>query len=203
MKKYNTISYKWLLLAVLISVLVFYLSYSVVYAYFTATSSSNGSISTGVLLINVDDATTFEVSNTSISSTTIMPGDTINVSGSVGNAGDVSMYALLEVEVLVDNVSKGITYYQAHNTGNTAAEITLASGATHYTAASTLINSGVSSSFNFDYSFDGSSYGNEVIGKEIKINITAKAIQTVNLSDGWGSEAKVSATNIILGKVKG
>ena len=209
MKRYNAVNQKWILLGILIPILLFYLSYGVVYAYFTATAkNAEGTITTGILKVKFSDTTDVSVSEQSINDVSILPGDTVVISGSVVNDGTVPMYALLVIQVNVEESRIGdeITYTTVETSYYNAAGTQLVYNATDdiYTTGSTLIAKSGTSGFSISYTFEGESYGSEYQGKAVQILVMARAIQTVNLDDGVTTNdgGAQDATNILLGKNK-
>ncbi len=209
MKRYNAVNQKWILLGILIPIIIFYLSYGVVYAYFTATAkNTEGTITTGIIKVKFSDDAIISVADQAINNVSILPGDTVTISGSVVNDGTVSMYALLIVQVKVEESRQGeeITYTTVETAYYNAAGTKLVYDATNdiYTTGSTLIEKSANQGFSIEYTFEGENYGPEYQGKAIQVLVTARAIQTVNLDDGVNTNDGYAqdATNILLGKNK-
>lgn len=197
------------MIGVLIPILLFCLSYGVVYAYFTATAKkAEGTITTGIIKVKFSDDSAISAIGQAIDKVSLLPGDTITIAGSVVNDGTVSMYALLIVEVKVEESRQGeeITYTTVETAYYNAAGTKLVYDATNdiYTTGSTLIDKGGNKGFSIEYTFAGEDYGPEYQGRAIQVLVTARAIQTVNLNDGVMTNDGFAqdATNILLGKNK-
>lgn len=205
MKKFSAVNQKWVILGILVPMLLFCLSFGIVYAYFTATAqSAGGNITTAIIKIG---ASKINDSTSVIAESNVMPGDTINISGKVINEGNAPLYALLQVEIKLqgDTDPREIMYYTAGNdaTSGKATQINLVSGKNYYSTASTLVAKDASSNFTFTYYLQGEMYSNIDAGKTIYVEITAKSIQSLNLDDKFDETTSlaVDATNIMLGNI--
>lgn len=210
MKKYNRANKNWFLLGILIPIVLFYLSFNVAYAFFTATAkTADGIITTGIMKVQFSEDSEIVMIDESIESVFVLPGDTLTITGAVENIGTVPMYALLEVTINIEESRNGQTinyvtaeknYYRV-DTNGTKIRYDLVNDV--YITGCTLINQDVATDFSIDYTLHGESYGSEYQGKAMQVIVKVYGIQTVNLNDGVsGNTIDVDATNILLGKDK-
>ena len=104
MKKYNSYSFKWLLIWIILPILLFFIAMSSVYAYFTATAKSQeGELSTAIIRVGFSEDTASSIVNSNdVITTNVLPGSTIVVNGSVVNTGTMPIYSILEFLITVE-----------------------------------------------------------------------------------------------------
>lgn len=174
MKKYNSVNWnKWWIYG-LVSVLMFVISFSGAYAYFTATAQERaGNIQSAIISVEFSSATTSQVvSNEVIVSRNVEPGDKVGFNGAVVNSGNMPLYAMLVFKISIDGTDIATQYYTADATLLTPN----ASGS--YTTALSPISASGSTNFSIEYLLDGEIYDNTYMGKTISMSLTACAIQT-------------------------
>lgn len=106
---------RWALVYLCCFVLVGMISFGVCYAYFSAKTEAIGTIATGILKVEYNDADSNTTSNLStqvtrtdsygdveiVEDSIIMPGDNINILGSVTNTGTIDGYVILQAEFIL------------------------------------------------------------------------------------------------------
>ena len=189
MKKYNSHSFKWLLIWIILPILLFFIAMSSVYAYFTATAKAQeGELSTAIIRVGFSEDTASSIVNSNdVITTNVLPGSTIVVNGSVVYTGTMPIYSILEFLITVEGETNPVeqSYFTADGT-----EL-LANNGT-YTTAATRIATSAESDFQLQFTFDFNQYDNEYMGKGVNIEIVAHAIQAENI------DSPVEATNIMM-----
>lgn len=191
----------------IIPIILFYLSFGVSFAYFTASAKSiDGEITTGIIKVAVTDEDGDTVSSASYIDTYsgyLLPGGLINIAGYLKNGGTVPMYALLEVAFMIENgednegnkvfLEKTVSYYTVGGAdGEECDEMVLGAG-DRYTTSSTVLQKDDILPFSITYTISGEVDETDA-GKEVRVKVVARALQFANVADG------VEATNILLGK---
>ena len=194
MKKYNAVNSKWLLFGLVIPILLFFLSFNAVYAYFTATAAGK-QVSTQTAIVKIgfkpddnDSYTNHEIirSATTNSAENLIPGDILKANATVINNGNVSVYCIINFKLGVtkqsstkEEVIVNDFYTFTSAGGQLTNPLELKST---YAESACLINSNGEVSLNVQTEFDGAIYGNEYINADVKYTFTAYAIQTTGLT---------------------
>lgn len=189
LKKYSSINFKSIIIRVMLFLFIILLSMNGAYAFFTATATKRqSSMTTGVIKVGLEDTSMFASGQTSVGNIKILPGSTVQYSGSVKNTGNSDMYALLEFCVKIDNKEVQTNYYTALGTE-------IEKDQTGFITGSTPISVGKTQAFALTFTFDRA-LGNSYKNKDAQLIITARAIQKSNLSP-------IQATNHLLSSVTG
>ena len=182
LRKDNNISVKWLISRMIVPILAFFLCLDITYAYFTATASGvNSSTTTGQVILTFNSATTNGTTMTSggASIGTLFPGDSLTVAAVVRNSGDVPIYAIVKLDLVINSVTVDSKYYTATGTQLT---YTGSGPSTYYTTgASEIAASSNASAFNYVYNIP-TNFGNTYQGTSASITISGYGIQKANIS---------------------
>lgn len=170
------------------------------YAYFTATATQKqATATTGIIRVKFgENDPKIVVSGSSVvNNAMIVPGSTVNYSGTVINDGTVGMWAVLECSVYVDDMTTPVQteFYQVNGSSSTGAtKVIYDSTATDelqkFKTSATLIAYQGSQEFTITFQF-ATTYNNDYLKKSAKIVVIAHAIQE-NHVEG------VQATNLLL-----
>ena len=186
MKRYNKINSKILFTWIFTSILVFLFVVNVAYAYFTAEFSLNSSFGTATLTIQFSDETDLFTNSQPITSQTyLLPGDTISASGKVENVGDLDAYVVIKFKLSVKKAEEENPVVLEENfytlSDGVATEIKKVDG--EYTNFAFVINNDDEESFEFTYTFDFNTYGNEYKNATVSYSLEAYALQTATITD--------------------
>ena len=187
-------------------ILVFFISYSAVYAYFTARSSNqiqtvSATVKIGFKDIATSQKTSYEVktNNVTSASTTIMPGDTLVTHSTVQNEGNVDVYSVFRYVITIEkqdgSTEIDVDDYYTYTTDGTITKLKATNGV--YTDAACKLEPNQTVNLVIEKYYKGSLYGNEYKKAKITYTITALAIQT----SGIGTAA--NATNIMINNQTG
>lgn len=193
MKKYNTVTKKGFLIWIAVLILLFLMSFGMVYAYYTASSRDRStSVTTGTIRITQvgTDTTIFDSMNSLVTYSDALPGSTVEIAGAVQNSGTNKLYAILIFRVSIvtgqdsggDDIEEVLCeeYYTA-----TSVKLVYSSGS--YNQPATEMTTSQSYNFSFSYAFDFYEYGNSYQGLKIKAIVSAKAIQFDNIENGYSA----------------
>jgi len=201
LKRYNSINKKFFLCGLVIPILLFFVSYSLVYAYFTSRiEGPSGNTSAALVKIGfVPDSNQNKVSheiktNTVTSSEIkIMPGDTLVANATIKNEGTVKIYSILHYFVQAEKTNGEIVtiedcFYNILNDGSTSK---LVKNNGNYTDPAFMFEVAETVDVSIYTHFKSFEFGNDFKNAKVTYSITAYAIQTV----GIGSA--ITATNLM------
>ena len=195
LKRYNAVNNKWLLFGLVIPILLFFLSYNAVFAYFTATAGEKqASTQTAIVKIGFKadengNYATHEVISSSATNnaSNLVPGDTLKANATVINTGNVNVYCIINFKLSVtkksstdEEIIANDFYTFTSAGGQLVTPLTLKD--TYTTEAACLIAPNAEVKLNVQTKFDGSTYGNDYVGADVKYTYTAYAIQTSGLT---------------------
>ena len=194
MKKYNKANQNTLLLGIVLPILVFLLSMSAVYAYFTATSNKTDSTATGILTISFSSETNATLYSNTISETTkILPGETFIVNSTIENTGNIDVFVIVELKIEATKFGETTkqlieTKYYSFNE-QTAIEIieideeTYSATAIVLEAPNSAKTNAYSHNFSIPYTINFNDFGNEYENGSITYTLTGYAIQKAYIED--------------------
>lgn len=195
LKRYNKIDCNWIIVSIVLPMLMFFLSMASVYSYFTATASKKESdITTAIIRVGFTDSTDASIDSDSItSSSKLIPGETLKISGAIQNIGNSDIYTILHYELFtkkegeteIQIVDKYFTFndstmVEIKDISNPDDSIPSAKKLT----ADSLTMLGETIDFNLSHKFDFYDYDNSYQNGTVRYLITAHAIQVANLTDG-------------------
>ncbi|MBE7076569.1 MAG: hypothetical protein E7374_01610 [Clostridiales bacterium] len=191
MKKYNTIDSKWIFFAVVVPLLVFLFAVGGVYSYYTSTGAgvkeqtATGTLKIGYttsscLNINGKQVGMYDEEEQKIVESIIVPGETVSFTGGLENVGNVSLYALVHVQIVVFNVvleenqpAQNILLEDIYLDAN-GEEINVETGVL---GNSTYLEPNETTGFEISYTPDINAFDNRFQGKPILMRLSAKGIQ--------------------------
>lgn len=195
LKKLNNANSKGFLLGIIFSILSFFLTVNLTYAYFTATTAKNGVGSATTALMKVVFSQTSKTINSTVitGSDKLLPNDTFAVTAKLQNTGNVSVYAIVSLVLNITKADSSVETIRKYFTleGSTLKEITGAPN--NYTNHAFELNANASSStFTASYKFLGTTYDNSYQNARVEYTLKANAIQTANI------ESNITATNLLM-----
>ncbi len=193
MKRYNHGNKRSVLMGIVIPILLFFISMTATFAYFTATAEPGKVESqTAYLKINFSDNNFLANSQAITESVKLLPGDTLSASGTIVNESNVPAYAIVGFKIFAIKQGSSVveilkdSYYSFD--GANAIEI-VKTGDT-YTSAIALDapnenkTNNCKKTFNLSHTFSFYDYGNEYKNATITYSVKAYAIQTSQIEDG-------------------
>ena len=201
MKRYNRANKKFVLLGLVLPILVFFISYTAVFAYFTSTSRNEIDTSAAIVKIGfkAEEGASkisheIQTGSTTSSEATIMPGDTLIANATIVNEGNVDVYAIFNFVVNIKK-SNGTTEidvndFYTFNSDGTVKKLIATNDV--YTNEACLMTPNQTIDVSVSKHFKGLFYGNEYKQAQVTYSITAMAIQTVNIGTA------VNATNLLI-----
>ena len=208
MKKYTKANFKMILTCIILPIILFFITLSSCYAFFTSQSHKRyGENSTALLQVSFSkDKHSVSVNSQTIASTTsILPGDNMEIKGVLENKGSTNAYCIL---VLTINITKlnsqnvDYTYSKAFSlSGNKFAEITGSQGnyslqAFTLECANETKTNNYSISFSLPYTFDGATFDSTFEEAKISYDVSAYAIQQDNIEGGLQSATDILMSNM-------
>ncbi len=210
MKKYNRLDRHTILLGIIIPFLLFFISMNATYAYFTATATKKESTTnTAIIKIslnNVSDSISRVTSETEEGKIQkLVPGDTLNINGTLVNSGSTSCYVIIEFSLEIKKINDAFSethvkeYYTFENSedGTTYTKKEIHGNPNNYSTQAGIILKDGTRNFNLTYTFTGNEYGNEYNQATATYKVRAHALQTGNLAATEEESAKV-ATNVLM-----
>lgn len=210
LRKYNAYGVKLTVFGIILIFLIFFISSSDVYSYFTATAKPQGAtMTTATIRVGFTSDTAATIDSNSISDETrIVPGQTLKISGNIQNIGNSDIYMVLQYRLFTKKASDEteteiINKYYTFDESNNIEEITDLTSPTDTIKEAKLLQSepetllGELVGFNFSYDFDFHEYDNSYQNGTARYLLTAYAIQTTNLPEDEGGPA-VSATKLLI-----
>ena len=188
-------------------ILAFFISMNATFAYFTSSVDFGESTSqAGIIKIKITDDTAWKVNSASISaSTKLIPGDTLNVEGTVENAGNAQFYAILQLKIDVtksgETTAETVSNKYYTYSGTTLKEIAVI-GDGSVTATAFIVDAPnanktntYTKAFSIPYTFDFYKFNNSYKNAKVNYYVYAHAIQTKNLTD------TTSVTKMLMGEI--
>ncbi len=188
MKKYNKLDKKWLLLGILIPFLLFSLTFSMAYSFFTATANQI-TINRTASIICIGSENTIKSIQDNAS---IAPGDTLTLQTRIKNVGTAPIYCFLKFDMIIGESSaptETIQKFYTFSEGN------LVEFSTSNILDSFILSSEGTTSYKdvvINYNFDALTYTNYIMGQPVNYTLTAYSIQTDCI------ESASAATQILL-----
>ena len=196
MKKFNRVSNRWIMFGILLPMIVFLLCLSVVYALFSSTSRTIASAgqSTAAIKVGFTSGTTLnntQISNANGAITDLLPGDDIQISGSVINNGNYAFYYIInfKLTITVNNSTEVLV-----NDNYTIESNEIVSLDSTNTDAALLSEYGDTQAFTLTHTLDPT-YGNTYQGATINYKLTAFAVQTYSFTATTAAEYLATLTS--------
>ena len=157
------------------------------FAYFTATAAKKEATSTtGVVSIKFSNTKELVNSVETTSSTLLLPGDTLSLTGTVENAGSAQVYVLLEFIVSVkksDSTTEETVLHEYYTfVSSTLTEITGTMGNYSINAGTIDATTNNTKSFSLSHKFDGATYDDTYQKAEVTYILYGYAVQSANIS---------------------
>ena len=197
---------KFVLLGLVLPILVFFISYSAVFAYFTATSNHQAQTLSAIVKIGFQDnqnaqkiSHEVQTNGATSESTNIMPGDTLITNSTIVNEGNVDVYSIFNFKITIEK-KDGATVtdvddYYTFTTDGSLTKLVAQNGI--YTDPACKLTPKQTVEISVSKYFKGSVYGNEYKNAKVTYAINALAIQTA----GLGTPA--NATNMLINNQNG
>lgn len=205
LKKHNKCNLNMVLIGIFIPLLIFFAIINVTYAYFTAqTAPAEGVTDSGVVLIKVNEIPTTKISEgaTTVSRTTLLPGDTLSICGKIENGGTTAVYVLFQMKItikksgpgsaetvvdsfftIVKNASTGKDEQkEIHVTDNGNGTFTYSNTAFKIDAPNADKTNAYTKDFEVSYTLDGDTYNNDYKKATVTYSLNITAIQADSLT---------------------
>ena len=161
----------------MILILMFFMFFSSVYAYFV--SSTDSTLKTGTALLDVGfKSTSYKVNSTSITlpSHKFLPGDDLSVDTTIANTGSCDIFCILQFRITVNTTVLINKYYTISNS-QLVEIINIANQQAFFIDYDEENEVGDGKNVQFTYAIDNSFTSEDYAGKTISCILTAHAIQ--------------------------
>ena len=198
MKKYNRANKKWYIVGLVLPILLFFVTVNVAYAYFTAVASNRATANTPIIKISFQDGSSTVNSTPITGTTTLIPGDSISISGRVNNSGDKDIYAIItfKIQITKQNGATETAVSKYYSLENSKLREIKGSEGNFSKHAFTLATDETTSNFSVSHKFSFNKYNNSYKNALIHYELAADAIQKD------GIDTNITATDLIMGEHK-
>lgn len=197
---------KFVLLGLVLPILVFFISYSAAFAYFTATTNQQTQSLSAIVKIGFQEnqsaqKISHEVQTNGVTSasTYIMPGDTLITNSTIKNEGNVDVYSVFNFKITIEKKDgttvTDVDEYYTFTTNGSISKLVADNGV--YTQSACKMEPNQTVEISVSKYFKGSQYGNEYNNAKVTYTINALAIQTA----GLGTPA--NAANMLINNQNG
>ena len=194
-----------ILTCIIIPIILFFIAISSCYAFFTSqTRKRYGQNSTALLQVsfNSDNHSIAINSQTIAPNQEVLPGDTMEIKGTLENIGSTNAYCILVLSINIEKTgsdSADYTFTQAFSLANskfveiTGTENNYSIQAFSLECANTNKSNQYSINFALPFTFDGATFDSDFEDAYITYDVSAYAIQQDNIEGGLQA-----ATNILM-----